>query len=409
MQSKSVSSNSHLSLPFVNSRAKVWSAIIVGLLLSACGGGISGTGDGGIIQPTNSQSTDAIDSTGNTAEIDSGTDAGIADGADQTPQSPTADNANLPIPDLALLAPETLLQTNSRNEGTSATVSFTTQLLALAQEAAETSNAISMADTTQLDITPVDIALPNEISNQFTSTLSFSIDGTDTVVASSDANELRFFFSNNTQRAIHLLQQGNTITVRRVDRISNSVFQATIVSLPDSTNSTATNSTAIRADLNVNGVQTYLESYSTAEFTAAFTQHPTDPTIPRQRELIDPVGAVLVLQNCTGLIADCISDGDFSNTDADVGMQFSSAAQTIANALSEPVNSPASALPDGVNEAVLTASDINQPTEDQIQCGLQRVDNNIRLFCLRPVPLASDVGLFSETVSGAEILYQLLE
>ena len=108
MRSKSVYSNSHLSLPVTICGAKVWSALIISLLLTACGGGISGTGDGGIIQPTNSQSTDSessgsMDNIGNTADIDSGsdsgpdsdTDAGIADGADPTPQSPTTDSTCL--------------------------------------------------------------------------------------------------------------------------------------------------------------------------------------------------------------------------------------------------------------------------------------------------------------------------
>jgi len=159
---------------------------------------------------------------------------------------------------------------------------------------------------------------------------------------------------------------------------SNSVFQATIVSLAESS--------IIAADLNENGIQTYLQSYSTMQFTAAFTQHPTDPTVPRQRELIDQTGTVTVLQNCTGAITDCISDSDFSNTDTDIGMQFSNATQAIATALSVPENAPSNALPDGVNEAVLTTSAATQPTEDQILCGLQTVDGSIQFFCLRPLP-----------------------
>jgi len=237
--------------------------------------------------------------------------------------------------------------------------------------------------------------------SRFNNVAGFTLDNTDTIVASADAGDLRFFFSSNSERAIHLFQQDGTLTVRRLDRSSNSVFQATIVSLAESS--------IIAADLNENGIQTYLQSYSTMQFTAAFTQHPTDPTVPRQRELIDQTGTVTVLQNCTGAITDCISDSDFSNTDTDIGMQFSNATQAIATALSVPENAPSNALPDGVNEAVLTTSAATQPTEDQILCGLQTVDGSIQFFCLRPLPLESDASVFSETVSGGEIFYQLLQ
>ena len=90
------------------------------------------------------------------------------------------------------------------------------------------------------------------------------------------------------------------------------------------------------------------------------------------------------------MLADCLSDGDFSSTDTNADLQFFSATQAIATALSAPENAPLNTLADGVNEAVLAESGTTQPTEDQIQCGLQTVDNNIRFFCLRPLPLESE-------------------
>ena len=322
--------------------------------------------------------------------------ASPADSGDPTTQSPDAGDIALPLPDLSLLVPEALLQTTLRNDGISATVPFTTELITLTQEVNETIESISAAQTMQTT------AISSRFNDsRFDNVLSFSIDGTDTIVASADATALRFFFSDNSARAIHLFQQDDTITLRRVDRNNNTVFQAKIVSVSES-------STAIGAALNNNGMQLYLESYSTAEFTTAFTHHPADPTIPRQRELIDPDGAVSVVQTCTGAIAECMSDSDYANTDATTGTRFSNAAQAIANALSTPENAPLITLPDGVDEAVLATSVDAQPTEDQIQCGVQTVDNSIRLFCLRPLPLESDVSLFSETVAGGEIFYQRL-
>ena len=388
MRSNSVH-NSHLSQSIA--------VVIFSLWLSACGGGISGTGDGG---PIVTQPTESINSTGSTDTVDTSSDTvpespadtGVSD--QDGPATPTAVDINLLLPDLSLLVPDTLLQVNAQGQSVSATVPFTAQLITLTQEVTETINAISGAQATPM----------TEINSQFSDSrfnnmLSFSLQGTETIAASSNDTDLRFFFSNNPERAIHLLQQDGTITLRRVDRSDNSVFQARIVSRADSS--------VIRADLNINGIPSYLESYSTAEITAAFSQHPTDPTVPRRRELIDPAGVVLVVQNCTGA-ADCFTNSGFSNTDA-TGLQFSSATQAIEAALPEPVNSPLITLPDGVTEAVLAVTESAQPTEDQIQCGVQTVDDNIQLFCLRPLALETNGSLFSETVSGGEIFYQRLQ
>jgi len=408
MRSNSVHSNSHLLLPVVTNCVKLMSAIVISLLLTACGGGISGTGDGGVIQPTTS-----ADNTGSTNNTDSGSDiaaespadanisdADISDGAGPTTQNPTVENTFSPLTNLDSLVPDRLLQTSIRNEGLTATASFTDQLVQFVQEVTDTSNAISTAVAFQ--------AAP--ISTEFDSTLSFSIDGTDTIVASSDTSDSRFLFSNNSERAIQLLtlQTDSLPTViqvnqiRRVDHNSNSVFQATIAFVSDFT-------TIIRADLNINGVPSFLEFRSIPDFGVAFTQHPTDPTIPRQRELIGFDGEALAIQTCTGVIEDCSDDSDFSGTEGNFELEFLTSAFQIENALSQIENIPAFTLPDGVNEAVLATSGNIQPTEDQIQCGLQRVDNNIRFFCLRPLPLESDVSLLSETVSGGEIIYQLLQ
>jgi len=403
MRSKSVHTNRYLPQTITYNFAKVLAAIAISILLSACGGGISGTGDGGPrITPTES-----LDNTGTASNVDAGSDSApdssadsadsnVTDGADPTTQAPTINGTNLLLPDVSTLVPDALLQTNVRNEGISSTVSFTTQLITLTQEVTATINAINSDQATQA---PEQSAQFND--SRFNNITGYSLDGTDIVVASADTTDLRFFFSDNSQRAIHVFQQDGALTVRRLDRNRNSVFQATIVSLTDSA--------IIGAALNENGIQTYIQSYSTAQFTAAFIQHPTDPTIPRQRELIDPSGAVTVVENCTGVLADCLSDSDFSSTDANANLQFLNAAQTIATALSAPENAPLNTLADGVNEAVLAESGITQPTEDQIQCGLQTVDGNIRFFCFRPLPLESEVSLFSETVAGGQIFYQLLE
>lgn len=388
----------HMLQSRAHSVFKLLAIISVSVLLSACGGGISGTGDGG---PIIIESVESTDSMGNSANADSGTtdstganvgggDSGNFDVPSNT-TSPTI--PNVPTPDLSMLVPDTLLQARMRNDGVSATQPFIAQLVAVNQEVSATFSMFDTLQTTQTD----------NLTGYFDKTLSFSHNGTDTTIAWADTMALRFLLTVNSDRAIHVLQEDNTLTIRRVDRNNNALFQATVKTL--------TNGSVMEADLNNNGDQKYLQTYSGPLFTAAYIQHPTDPAITRQRELIDPSGTVSVIQNCSAASQDCKDDSAWSNASTNASARLAEGTSQINSALSA-VTLPqglltGDVLPDNVTEAVLAATLNQQPTEPEIQCGLQQVDDNVRAFCLQPLPLIAEVALFSEMLSGGEIFYQM--
>jgi len=381
----------------VHSAYKLLSAVAISLWLSACGGGISGTGDGGpqiIIE-----SVDSSGNTGNPGDSGSADSTGATTGGgdsgnvDASPTTASPTTPNVPTPDLSMLVPETLLQARLRNDGVSATQPFIAQLVAVSQDVSATFDAFDSVQTNQTDV----------VSGPFNKTLSFSQNGTDTTLAWADTTQLRFLLTINSERAIHVLQENNKLTIRRVDRINNAVFHAIVKTLPEGS--------VVEADLNNNGDQKYLQTYSGPQFTAAYMQHPTDTAITRQRELIEPSGAVSVVQNCSANSQNCNDDSAWSNPSTSASTQLTEGTTQINSAIPTATLPQGllagDALPDNVTEAVVAATQNQQPTESEIQCGLQQVDNNVRAFCLQPLPLVSELVLFGEQLSGGQIFYQL--
>lgn len=362
--------------------------VLACMFIGACGGGISGTGDGGtpiVIGPENN--------TGVADSSDAGADGNSLD-ATVTP-GPTGSDQSARTPDVSQLLPETLRLLIARNENASSAQPLATQLNALQQEV---DIALQIANT-------VAGTSEENISDEFATTLRHSLDNTETVIARSANTATSYLFSTSNERVIQVLQQDDNLTVRYLNRNLNSLLQATI-------NSGTDDNTIIEADLNQNGIPSYLKILSTSLRTIVFEQHPTDTSIEQQRELLDPSGNILTVQNCTAASQNCAIDSNWSNSDPVTDTQFNTDRTTIDNRLSV-ITSPLASLPDGVNEAVLSEETTQSPTDEQIQCGIQRLTNTgetntIRAFCFLPQPLGP-TSLFSETLAGGEIFYQLLE
>jgi len=102
------------------------------------------------------------------------------------------------------------------------------------------------------------------------------------------------------------------------------------------------------------------------------------------------------LQNCTSATQDCESDDSWSPANVGTGIQFESALTAIENSLAlsdaDNINAQLVALPVSTNEAVLAQSTADQPTQEQIRCGIQRVSRRWRNFLstYRPDQLAPD-------------------
>lgn len=365
--------------------------ILTCLLISSCGGGISGTGDGGAIVVD----TGMVDAIGNIGVADSTDSVSDSDTTMVDATAPTESDVRVQVPDVSQLIPEALQLLNSQNENVSAAQPLVAQLDALQQQVETVLQTIGASQGT-----------PEEnISNEFDTTLRYMLDNTETVIASSSDLSASYLFSTNDERVIYVLQQGESLTIRHLIRNSNSLLQATIISLADGT-------TIFEADQNQNGTQSYLQILSSASITIAFAQHPTDPAIARQREIIDESGSILTVQNCVAATQNCNLDSSWSSEDSTINSQFSTALTEIENRLAS-INSPVIALPDDVTEAVLTEPSTEDPTDEQILCGIQRVTDSgvtgsLRAFCLLPQPLGQ-TSVFSETLASGEIFYQLLE
>ena len=356
--------------------------ILTCLLLSACSGGIFGTGDGGpidVIDPDTNGTNSPGDMVSET----------VANGDSSVATDNDGFTGSL---DVSQLVPQSLQQLIARNENISQAQQLATQLSTLQEEVATILNSL-IAGT----------GIPDDnVSDAFDTTLRYTQANSETITASSDTLSASYFFNTNNERTIYLLRQNSTLTVRQLTRSNNTLLQATIISLPDG-------ATVIEADLNQNGTQTYLQTYSTDTGTVTFAQHPTDLTLPRQRDFIDDTANILIVQNCTTATQDCDEDSNWTSTlttGTAIDAQFSNVRTVIDNSLAG-ITSPLSELPDTVNEAVLTLPTDTDPTDEQIQCGLQRVSESVRAFCVLPQPLGA-TNLFSETLTGSEIFYQRL-
>lgn len=366
--------------------------LIAGLLTTACSGGISGTGDGRPPIVVDNSTTLVVDA--DSSNLNSGTGDEPAD----VGETPTANGDEAPLVQpftVDIPIPSALLELNSLNENISAAQATTAQLITLQQQLATTLNSI---ETSQ------GVAEEN-INDAFDTTIRFVVNGTDTIVAQATSSALSYIFSNNEERAFQILQRDNGNTIRYLDRNSNALLQATFILLPGGI-------TVIEADMNNNGMQTYLQIRSGDVSTTVFSQHPTDTSIARQRELIDSSGNITILQNCTSATQDCESDDSWSPANVGTGIQFESALTAIENSLAlsdaDNINAQLVALPVSTNEAVLAQSTADQPTQEQIRCGIQRVSDVLRTFCVLPVPFDTN-SVYSETLDGGEIFYQLID
>jgi len=193
--------------------------VLTGFILSACGGGISGTGDGGLIvaQTDTTATVDAPNAIadGSTDEVQDADGGDASDGAaDQAPDADQLPNGiDSVVPDLSQLA-STIIQTGS--------------------------NATSISESLQL-------ALNLEII----------------------ATELQQLQAEiiNQQSLLYLLLENQRLTVRRIDLAQNNLFQASLIPLGNATD------LVVEAVVNTNGNLRIFRSLSTTENTVTFADH----------------------------------------------------------------------------------------------------------------------------------------
>lgn len=374
----------------INTRAciaKYTVIALLSLLVCACGGGIAGTGDGTPILPIENNIENS--STGNPQSPT----ADSTGGETQAPTHSTNDQA--PVPDLSMLIPSSWVAAQARNDQTSNSIAFTQQLTTSATEIEQISTALLNYESPNNNADPEGI---------YDNALSFSLESQDNTIKWS-GNTLSLF-STNTNRHLYLSQNNQMITIRRLDRARNILFQANIIN--------ANGSLFIEAILNNNGAESYLRSTTDDNgSTVNFTQHPTDTSLMRQREIIDLSGTTTDVQTCIADTANngCQIDDDWltvNSNDADnANTLFASASANISSAL-QATAARDFQLPPDVVAAVLTDSSAEQPIAEEIQCGLILVNGTVREFCLQPLPVEITGNRFQELLSGGQVFYQLM-
>ncbi len=377
-------------------------SLLTSLLLGACSGGISGTGDGGppiVINPEANTSEDVAGSDSGDGLSDNA-DSGVSDGSTDVNADPVINtdpvenNAPAASPDTSLLLPAILQQLILLDENISAAQPLAIELNSLQQQV-----IASPGLTNTTTGTPT-----VNVSDVFDTTLSFSTQDTETLLAASSTTNTSYLFSSNAERTFHLLQQNQSLTLRYLNRTTNTLTQARITQLSDAI-------TIMEADLNQNGQQSYLQLHLAAATSTVFSQHPTNTSIARQRELIDENGNVQTVQTCNAETQDCSLDNSWSNSSATSNEIFSIALSAIEDTL-DAIATPDFDLPDEINEAVLTTAPDQSPTDAQIQCSIQRVSDTLRTFCYLPLPIPAagqSITIFSETLAGGEVFYRLIE
>ena len=379
------------------------SLILAGFLLSACGGGISGTGDGGIIvaQPDATATADApnVVTDSNTEDVQDGDDSdasgSIAGPISSTDQLPTGiDNV---VPDLSQIA-GTIIQSGSNATNISASLQLAMNLQLISVELQQLQAGVTSNQNLQL--TPA-------ASTFFDSTLTLTQADSDSVINLSNDNTLQTVFSTSSGRLLYLFRENQRLTLRRIDLAQNSLFQASLIPLGNATDIVA------EAVINNNGDLTIIRSLATTESTVTFADHPTDTTVPSQREIINTDGTTLVLETCTRATAanSCLLDSDWTATtsteDTATGSIFSQASAVIEMQLAT-IESPLDTLPVGVISAAIASTEDDQAVVDNLQCGLQVFMQTLRPFCIQPQPFELEGTVFQETLSGGQIFYQQL-
>ena len=382
-------------------------AIALIIMLSSCGGGISGTGDGSVIADA-----DNLPDAGDIADGDIVNTTGFPSSIEDI-LGPNIDNAALTaLLNLSTSVPTPLIESFGNVNSNSSSDQFVEQLTLLAQELLEVGVSLASIENPSFE----DSATSDNPSNFFDTFIEFSDSGTDTLIQLTDDNSIASVFSENSERIIYALLQDDVITVRRTDIALNSVFQAALFITNDSVSGST--STIIEAAFNNNDTQTYLQTLSienaSGDNTAVvFTRDPTDPLIEQQREIIDSAGTVTDLQTCIAAqTADaCQSDDSFTAVIvSDSGIATANTQFELANAqiatVAASLASPIDNLPMGLTEAVIADSDADQPLPSDIQCGLQLFDDAVRAFCFEPLPLEINGDIFLENVAGGVIFYQ---
>ncbi len=378
--------------------------LLVAATLTACSGGISGTGDGGPIIVVDGDTTDAgansTDSNIPDATVDMvvanqilpgnllsqtriDTTAPASDGV--AVESSVVDNAIVTnllntllsqyneagsnvSTDITLLEPPLLEALNTcESQGRCSTLPSTASPPSTAAEVTQSYSNIVFAQGT---------------SGIFDKEFSYTReDGAQVTLQWNNQEDLLYFFIDTTNATTYSYtdKQQNTVTLRHINKASSSVLQATIVTNSDS-------SITVEADL----VEWYLRGTLTPQTTLIYAVNQQSPT--NRREATTPDGSTVVTETCDR--SNCLWQSEFSNSATEV---FGNTESSLGDFSQTINNQQGITLPSSPDRLVISTSDDNgSPALQSVSCGSVRVLDRRRTFCWQTFPAADERFVYKE-------------
>lgn len=376
-------------------------------LLSACSGGISGTGDGSpIITPGEENSAGGIDSGDNSADnLDSQLHSPV-----QLPingLNTALTNLSIPLSRQARLAAQdtiTVLLETRFDAYTTAANQVYGDLRALQNTLTD---KISQCDNSgQCDAIPAVISVEfngatlvfnsiqysQALPGTFDNSLSYTRENGDfiRVLWTGDGSLISLYTDTNTHTTYALEDSlQSSLTFRQWSKSGQTLTQSNIVT-------DANNVRTIEADV----LDWYVRARVTEQFDVLYAASSTDNTI--RREAVSTENDLILSESCDSM--NCVWQPDHA-TDSGI---FVGSELTAGN-FSQPSNTsiPGISIPEAIQRLVIaqTPNRVTPPT-DSLVCGATTVQNTRRFFCWTPLPLSEHNNvIFEEQFSGGNAEY----
>ena len=391
------------------------------LTLVACGGGISGTGDGGpIINVGTLENVTGVDITGSDTTATEDTDTEST--ATQLQFFPSrlhininetllaASNLNSRFPDLTVLSlsqqlatefAESLQQSLQTLQHLNGLESQLLDLLLICDNTNSCDDLpATVTDSTQTIFS--DIRYLPQTAGYFDKQLSFTTDNNTTVLRWTSDQQLVSLVTENNSALLYQFSDlaRSRTTLRREDKLTSTILHSVLIS-QGSANS-------IEVDLH-SDQQRYIRASADDESLILYAVHPTNPAITQVREAFNLSTSQFVIESCLTQSESCDSwqsDQSSTNNPADL---FGDSQTSLGDFTQTLTADLTVTLPDIVNEFVIaSATDQPQPAARALVCGGQRVFSNLRSFCWQPLPLDDSVQIFEESKTDDSTVYRLL-
>lgn len=257
-----------------------------------------------------------------------------------------------------------------------------------------------------------------ELSGFFDEQLSYTRENGSRVAVqwTEDEETISLYSESDSSTNYVLLQNDQTVTratVRRTSKVPPGILQAVLQSDPsDALEGRRT--TFIEADLHTQTRQSYVRAFADGDFTTAFSQHPVNSDQPSYRYAISSDGSPLSIDSCIRRSDNSINCLDWQNEFANVQQaetgsnqrfntfenRFGDFATTLTDTMA------VGSLPSSINEYVVaTDQPATMPASDEIACGGQRLHAQLRNFCWQPLPLPEPTRLLEELIQTDTIIY----